>query len=78
MKENKFMSGFEIYGIQNVSFVDLKIGKKINIVQPIPQSGQMRTLESLSRKMMLSSKIRLESANSYGKCIRFCMEPMQI
>lgn len=31
MKENKFMSGFEIYGIQNVSFVDLKIGKKINI-----------------------------------------------
>lgn len=25
------MSGFEIYGIQNVSFVDLKTGKKINI-----------------------------------------------
>ena len=31
MKENKFMSGFEIRGIQNVSFVDLKTGKKINI-----------------------------------------------
>ena len=25
------MSGFEIRGIQNVSFVDLKTGKKINI-----------------------------------------------
>ena len=47
------MSGFEIRGIQNVSFVDLKTGKKINIENAeAPVLSESRRL--ISRNLRVS------------------------